>query len=205
MGLIKQFLEKNKIKKVFRNMKEQGNILTEIIVENEIEISKRELENAKLINQSLVVNRLERLLDIKEREKIALKEGLNKFIDKSVIEKLIHNNVGGRNLVLINIEEYPRPIPSENAEIISLVQKLQLFDEILILYTDYSNETENIIKEKDPVAFGVFNFTKVGLLKNTSDRMYVITDWIDEFCDMNLEKMISELGLLGENTITLNE
>ena len=205
VNLFKQMKDKKRIKKVFGDMKKSNNIITEQIVLNEIDIAKKELENAELINQEQVVAKLHNLLEIKGKEVISIKKGFNKFIDKSVIDRLITNDIGGRNLALINLKDYPRPIPIENAKTISEAQKLELYDEIIILHTDYSDETENVIKEKDPIAFGVFNLNKIGLLKNPSDRLYVITDWIDEYCDMNLERMISELGLIGENTSTLEE
>ncbi|MDU7184950.1 MAG: hypothetical protein E6294_02830, partial [Klebsiella sp.] len=72
------------------------------------------------------------------------------------------------------------------------------FDEFFIVFTDYTGEKEREVKkeriEKDPILFGAFlnEETKV-----VADRFYFLGDWIDEYCDLTLDKMICSMKELN--------
>lgn len=63
----------------------------------------------------------------------------------------------------------------------------------MILYTDYTqndrdaHEKEQI--EKDPIAFGILRYEN-GNTQGYSNHLIFITDWIDEYCDLTLDKLI---------------
>ena len=64
-----------------------------------------------------------------------------------------------------------------------------IFDEFWVLYLDYTGKelktNKEKIKEKDPILFGCFSFAP--------ERFFYITDWVDDFCDLTLEKFVEEL------------
>ena len=45
-------------------------------------------------------------------------------------------------------------------------------------------------REKDPILFGTFQNEES---KFILDRFYYIADWVDEYCDLTLDKLINEL------------
>ena len=42
-------------------------------------------------------------------------------------------------------------------------------------------------RDKDPILFGVFKNDT-----NVADRFYFLGDWVDEYCDLTLDKMIEK-------------
>lgn len=59
------------------------------------------------------------------------------------------------------------------------------------MYVDYTGEklktNSDKIREKDPILFGVFSFQP--------DVLYYIVDWIDEYCDLTLDKLLTEIKI----------
>ena len=50
-------------------------------------------------------------------------------------------------------------------------------------------------KEKDPILFGIFGkWNENGECILASNRMYVIGDWTDEYCDLTLGRMLTEFA-----------
>ena len=63
---------------------------------------------------------------------------------------------------------------------------------------DRKRKIEAEKKQKDPILFGTFQNREK---KVCIDRFYYLGDWIDEFCDLTLDKMINETDKLGRNII----
>ena len=60
-------------------------------------------------------------------------------------------------------------------------------------FTDYTGEKRSKVakerRDKDPILFAnIFTDGKV------SPRMYFIGDWVDDYCDLTLDKMITEIS-----------
>ena len=75
-----------------------------------------------------------------------------------------------------------------------------LFDEFYIVCTDYNGRLSKQIKkerrEKDPILFGAF------LDRNNeaiNERFYYIGSWVDEYCDLTLDKMVAEMKNIGKD------
>lgn len=59
-----------------------------------------------------------------------------------------------------------------------------------VLFTDYTGEVEKKVeKERDPILFGSFIDRTVDEM---SQRMYYLGDWVDEYCDLTLDKLVSQ-------------
>lgn len=81
-----------------------------------------------------------------------------------------------------------------------------LFDQMYIVFTDYTGKEERKIaaekKDKDPILFGTFQDRKQ---KVCVDRFYYLGDWVDEYCDLTLDKMINQTEKMGRHIVrTIN-
>lgn len=69
-----------------------------------------------------------------------------------------------------------------------------LFKHWVVLHTVVeadAKSTRQKVVEKDPIAFGYNDYD--------SDRLYVIASWVDEHCDLTLEKLVGELKTLEKH------
>lgn len=122
---------------------------------------------------------------LKEKEIIDL--GITKFVYRDDIENYI-DNIAKDVVKIIELKNYPREILDELVEIIEKTK--DIFDEMYVLFTDYTGEVEKKVeKERDPILFGSFIDRTVDEM---SQRMYYLGDWIDEYCDLTLDKLVSQ-------------
>lgn len=122
---------------------------------------------------------------LKEKEIIDL--GITKFIYRDDIENYI-DNIAKDVVKIIELKNYPREIPDELVETIEKTK--DIFDEMYVLFTDYTGEVEKEVeKERDPILFGSFIDRTVDEM---SQRMYYLGDWVDEYCDLTLDKLVSQ-------------
>ena len=128
------------------------------------------------------------LADVLKKEEKLIELGINTYVYKDVIEDYIEN-VADKTVKIVELSRYMREIPDEFVETIE--KSRELFDELYVVFTDYTGKEERKVekerRDKDPILFGVF---KNG--SNISDRFYFLGDWIDEYCDLTLDKMIEE-------------
>lgn len=178
-----------KIKKAFTRADERQQ---EKIVDNLTEIKN----NAEELNQQRLFLEAEIKLKNSMAEVEAIKAGYDRYVLKEDVNELIESlksKDGGRQLAFSNLEKYPRVIPQKNAKLIKQAKKY--FDSIYILYTAKKEEIEKEKIAKDPIAFGVVKY-KDGddsLTRKTSvesNHMFFITDWVDEYCDLTLDKLV---------------
>lgn len=155
-------------------------------------------ELAEKLGQEELLKNLEATYNFNKRYIENIKPlGVETYVLLSDVKKVLSNTKADITpLLMTTMKEFPRPIPHENAEAISKVQ--DYFDDVFILYTDYTGKdraiSEDIKKEKDPIAFGVMK-TEVDGRTIYSEKLFYITDWIDEYCDLTLEKLVSEYGV----------
>lgn len=121
------------------------------------------------------------------KEKKIIDLGITKFIYRDDIENYI-DNIADDVVKIIELKNYPREIPDELVEIIEKTKNI--FDEMYVLFTDYTGEVEKEVeKERDPILFGSFIDRTVDEM---SQRMYYLGDWVDEYCDLTLDKLVSQ-------------
>lgn len=179
----------NKIKKAFARADENQQ---EKIIDNLTEIKN----NAEELNQQNLFLEAEVKLKNTMTEVEAIKAGYDRYVLKEDVNELIENlkaKDGGRQLAFSNLERYPRVIPQKNAKLIKQAKKY--FDSIYILYTAKKEEVEKEKIAKDPIAFGVVKYKgdNNSLTRQTSvesNHMFFITDWVDEYCDLTLDKLV---------------
>lgn len=179
----------SKIKKAFTRANENQQ---EKIIDNLTEIKN----NAEELNQQNLFLEAEIKLKNATTEVEAIKAGYDCYVLKEDVNELIESlksKDGGRQLAFSNLERYPRAIPQKNAKLIKQAKKY--FDSIYILYTAKKEEVEKEKIAKDPIAFGVVKYKgdNDSLTRQTSvesNHMFFITDWVDEYCDLTLDKLV---------------
>lgn len=183
-------------KDYFEVIKSNINTITKYDIEKMLSNLLYEYENAVSINQKKLADRLRFYIASTLKYNDLIDTKFTRFVESPMISEYIDKVNPRKSVKLVEIERYCRIIPKQNAEIIKDATDLKLFDEILILYTDLTNqrnetkeEKELIARNKDPIAFGIFRDER---LEISNPRFFIITDWVDEWCDLTFDKLISE-------------
>ena len=125
------------------------------------------------------------------KEKKVIDAGITKFVYRDDIEEYI-DKVANKQVVILDIASYERVIPEEVAN--AMIKVKDLFDEFYIVCTDYngklSKQVQKERREKDPILFGAFLDRDKQAI---NERFYYIGDWVDEYCDLTLDKMVAEM------------
>ncbi len=157
------------------------------------------IEKAKKTGQKNQIKRLLFHLETIEQEREIVKLGITTFVYRDDITYYM-KKVANDNVKIIELENYEREIPDEIVDVITQVK--DKFDQLYIVFTDYSEELAKKViskRDKDPILFGCFKDSKA---KAVIDRFYYLGDWIDEYCDLTLDKMVNETAKLGKRNIT---
>lgn len=197
--LAKELDRDKKIKAVFENTENFFNRVKESLKEidnpniPELESFYRShIEQATELRQIALVEKLKDKLDTIYIEAKLLDTNFNIYVSEEDIIKF--NGVYGiKNLYLTWIKNFNRMIPSDVYNLKKEADKLMIFDNYVILHTDATGDVTNetkaerkarVEREKDPILFGVVE---------NSRKLYYIGDWIDEYCDLTLDKVLDKL------------
>jgi len=121
-----------------------------------------------------------------------LEVGEIKYVTEEDVVKFYKKaNLGNKMLKLTWMKNYARMIPEEVIAEKKKYDASELFDNYVILHFDkHDNSTKmtkaEVEKAKDPILFGVLKGTR---------NLYFIGDWIDEYCDLTLDKFLSTLEM----------
>lgn len=148
-------------------------------------LAKLQLE-CKETGQQALLEEVEAALVNVAREQVLLEKGFDRSLDRSSVNKFID---AAANVKQCTLESFPRPIPEPVRKLIARAKGLNVFEKYTIVYTDYTGEaakktTAVKVREKDPIIFGIMNCAPT--------RLYFIADWIDEHCDLTLDKLIEK-------------
>jgi hypothetical protein len=175
--------------KIFNDIK--TNLKNLELPENSLDFYIEQLKKAQDAGQTVLVEKLtkgikeitvEKLLYTNEVVKYISEEDLVRFVD-------IHK-VPEKILKLSWIKNYSRPIPDEVLEKKKTYDAKQVFDNYVILHLDISGDSAQMTekekeKAKDPILFGV---------TQGSRKLYYVADWVDEYCDLTLDKVLEVLS-----------
>ena len=150
---------------------------------------KKLIVQAKELKQQALFEELAKRISFIIRESEASACGIEYKIERQYIDKIRHK-VKGMRIEFDKFENFPRTVPANIVKKIKKIQKTNVFDEYWILYTTpYGEEklktNKEKIKEKDPMLFGRFNASP--------DIFYFVVDWIDDYCDLTLDKFLDTL------------
>lgn len=133
-----------------------------------------------------------------DKEMKVIDAGLTKFVLRDDLDDFLLR-VSNQVVKIIELENYERKIPDSESKEIQRVK--DLFDQVYIVYTDYTGREDRKIEKKkrayDPIAFGTFK-SEDNVIWN--HRFYFICDWEDEYCDLTLDNYVSQMISAGYDT-----
>lgn len=172
----------------FENIKNAKNTVTLESIRNSYGVMAQLAEKYNITGQTRSLQKLNFLVDVLCKEEKLVELGITTFVYKDVIEDYIEN-ISNDVVKIIELSRYIREIPDEIVEIISKTKNI--FDEMYVVFTDYTGKEERKTKQerrdKDPILFGCFKNSSI-----VADRFYVLGDWVDEYCDLTLDKLIDQ-------------
>lgn len=172
----------------FDKLKNAKQTITDEKLRNSYDTILRLAEKYKKTGQK---KSLEKLLflarTINEEEKL-ISLGITTFIYRDVIEDYI-DHVANDVVKIIELSNYMREIPDEIADAVEKTK--DIFDEFYVVFTDYTGRQERQVaqerRDRDPILFGCFKNRNY-----VADRFYFIGDWVDEHCDLTLDKLVEQ-------------
>lgn len=158
-------------------------------------------EKYKRTGQIKSLEKLCFLADVLGKEEKLIEMGINTFIYKDTIQDYI-DHVADKSVKIIELSRYMREIPDDIVEVVEKTR--DIFDEFYVVFTDYTGKEERKVekerRDKDPILFGSFRNSN-----NISDRFYFLGDWVDEYCDLTLDKLVAEYKEKKEIDPTRND
>lgn len=171
--------------KYFHNIKMSLQVMYEDEFIQKLNALNTLYDNAKATNQIALYEQMERERERIKRELIMIKAGYDRFIEEKDIVKF--SKFSKRRVKLDWIKNFARIIPEPIQEMVKDLEKLRVFDNYVILHYDpedtgTADTQEEIERKKDPIIFGVCE---------CSHRLYYIADWIDEYCNLTMDRLLS--------------
>lgn len=172
----------------FDYLKGAKNTITTDALKNSYDAFIKLAEKYNKLGQVESMKKLCFLADTLMKEEKLIEMGITTYIYKDTIEDYIEN-VADKTVKIIEISRYMREVPDELVDTIEKTRSL--FDEFYVVFTDYTGKEERKVtkerREKDPILFGVFKNQS-----NVADRFYFLGDWVDEYCDLTLDKLVEQ-------------
>lgn len=128
----------------------------------------------------------------------SVNEPIQYVSEEDVVKFYKKANLKDKMLKLSWIKNYARLIPSDVLEKKKVFDEIDIFDNYVILHFDKNGDSTEMTKAekekaKDPILFGVLKGTR---------KLYYIADWIDEYCDLTLDKFLSTLEMEESRKLT---
>ena len=151
------------------------------------------LKKTKLTGQTSAAKKIFDQYSLIMRELKAASFGFTTIVYKSDIEKFI-DSISKHPVKIIELANYPREVHDSVIDKLMIAKDNELFDEYYVLFTDYSGKEEKKIakerRDKDPILFGSFKTPDKNNIPE--ERFFYIGDWIDEYCELTLEEMLTQ-------------
>lgn len=194
---------------ILGELKSKINKITETNL-GDIKINLEEtIKNSILTKQISMLERSIFFYELLNKENYLIENNFNKFIEKDdieeLLEKLNNSESNTKRIFFCELEDYPRVIPVDVVRKIKQINDNKIFDKYYVLYTDFTKSAQkfangnktglqvtDISSQKDPILFGAFiKKGENGKAPIIMDRFYYIADWVDEYCDLTLNKLMT--------------
>jgi hypothetical protein len=145
-------------------------------------------QDAQANGQTSLLEKMENEKKRIETELRIIKNGYDKYILEEDIVNFSKNSA--RKIKLDWIKNFVRLIPDDIQKKVHRIEKTRVFDNYVILHYDpedtgTADTKAEVERKKDPIIFGVCDCSR---------RLYYIGDWIDEHCDLTLDKLLKGIG-----------
>lgn len=164
------------------------NSAEELVIINERAAGyERAIVNAKMASQHALLEQLRAGLLATQREVQLMSLGLTKYLTEETVVKFC--KMSPRGLRLDWVGNFARHIPVEIIAKKGRADVLGIFDNYAVLHYDpkgkaYAETAKEKEAKRDPILFGVIKNRRI---------LYYIGDWIDEYCDLTLDKLADEM------------
>ena len=151
------------------------------------------LNQATKFGQTALAEKIKHNITILKEESQLYAMGLRTVIKE---DKIIQFALDAeRGVRLDYVKNFTRVIPPSILEIKEKLDDKGIFDNYVVMHYDPDGHAtemteEEIEKAKDPILFG--------LIKN-SNKLYYISDWIDDYCNLTLSTLLEVIGESGVN------
>ncbi len=172
----------------FQYVKNKKNTITEEDLRQVYENAVNMIKRYEITGQQKPIDKLKFLLQIIELEIPIVKAGYNQFVYRWDVEEYI-DKISDESVFIIDMKNYEREFPDEVID--KIVKAKEVFgDNLYVIYTDYTGKTQRKVakerREKDPILFGALVRDNIAY-----DRFYYICDWVDEYCDLTLDRLVN--------------
>lgn len=185
----------------FQRLKQTVKVNDPNQLSSQLEAVEQQLILAKKANQTALLHRLAFTYRTIGLEQAAIIQGYDRYVYRTDLLKFIEKVTPRNSVKLIELKRYPRPIPNVNLEAIIAAQEANIFDDFFVVFTDFTDndyttaeEQQLIQRNRDPIVFGWFRHEGTDI---KHDRCYLITDWIDEYCDLDFTSLIERMAEHG--------
>lgn len=160
------------------------------------------LKQAHDLGQEALAQNLVSSMFINKYESILFAGGIRHKVTENQVVRFVRKAEKG--LRLDYIKNFARPLPESAVAAKKSADKLLVFDNYVILHFDpelksFAEMQADIEKQRqkkaDPIMFGVISGSK---------NLYYITDWVDDYCDLTLDKFVEVAGL-EDKDISIDE
>ena len=190
---IKEDVPEMSILEFFTNVKSSAQDIN--LVESRAKGYEQAIVKAKQAGQIALLEKLKDGLNAFRVETLMLSVGITGYVSEQTIVEFYKKSKKG--MCLSYIKNFTRPIPDELTQLKMKADELEIFDNYAVLHYDPDGKSWEETKaeraaRKDPILFGI--------LKGRSD-LYIIGDWVDDMCDLTLDKMAEILGRTAEEKL----
>ena len=147
------------------------------------------IHNAKIAGQTALIEKLLGEMIANKYEAMLHTKGYFYAIPEDKVVEFAKKTE--RGVQLTYVKNFTRPIPEDVIEKLGEVTSYEVFDNYVVMHYDpqdkHREETrKEEAKRKDPILFGLIAGSR---------KLYYIADWVDEHCDLTLEKFVDTLGV----------
>lgn len=183
-----------RVKELFQNVKNAIRQDTKTTISQRSKAIDRMMERAVITDQKLLLDKLKTEKVFLKKRATLIEAGYQSYIRRSDLEKYadLMAKEDSRHVAIVELDRYLRDIPEEVVKKIGKAK--EYFDKFTVMYTDFSDNLKELENEreieKDPIVFGIV--TSNDDTDQWSEDYYVIADWQDEYCDLDLSTYIDE-------------
>jgi hypothetical protein len=191
----------------FKILKHSTHCLSLEDLDKALHNAAREIIKRRQVGQNVLADKLEFYVSTMIKEKTVHSAGFRDYVYRDILSNNISKVKPLNAVKLIELERFQRIIPDAAAEQIKYAKSLDLFDDFLVLFTDLTDndytsqeEKEFVNRNRDPICFGYFKqsksdekYPKQVFTRETYNRLYLVADWADEYCDLTWDKLINVL------------
>lgn len=147
------------------------------------------LHQATVTGQVALKERLAREMFVNKYEAELYANGLFYVVKEDQVVDFAKKTEKG--IALLYLKNFSRPLPTKVVDKLVEADSLEVFDNYAVLCYDpdgiQKGETEaERYKRQDPILFGLIA---------GSNKLYYITDWVDEYCDLTLQDFVDTLKI----------